>query len=174
MSDPDNPFTPSANNHSNRRRHNRRQRHSAVHESGHIVACLTFDIMFSSADIRGDKEIVGRVAVDFSDVPLDEQVITLLAGSAAERLLIPRGRTIADWLSSRADIQECEMAIYEAHPEWGEDETTTYLKRMRARAERIILDKKDAVLAIAGALLRRGNLTAEDIGEVVKGLGVSA
>ncbi|HEY3331977.1 MAG TPA: hypothetical protein VGK19_18235 [Capsulimonadaceae bacterium] len=146
------------------RRPSRRVRITAIHEAGHIIACLRLHVPFNSASIHADKIGLGRVVVDFASAKPENQIVVLLCGSAAERLLIPpKSRSISDWLASRADQQESEMLVSSVHPTWGEDQTTEYLKQMTSEADKLVADNKDAILDIAQALLERGKIEGREI-----------
>jgi len=147
----------------------RKLRATIIHEAGHVLACLVLRVKFVGADIRADNGSLGRVEVDFAAVPIDKQIIILMAGSAAERIMMPRGRTVADWGSSRNDVDESTALVAALNPDWSEYQTTSYLATMRRRAESIIRLHRATLLVIAERLSERGKIGNGDVAELWKG-----
>jgi hypothetical protein len=146
---------------------------TAYHEAGHIVAAIEKGIRISYATIvptktrKGYVQPVGRLVPKDPDLQrtfVEKEIIFLLAGPAAEQMLVGR-ESIGDKLD---DVRVEEfLACLHSDPQVRK----AYLIYLMKLVGQILVHDWDLVTALAQALMSRGVLTGDEIDKLVVDCG---
>jgi ATP-dependent Zn protease len=169
------------------------RRIAAIHEAGHVVAQLAVGYSVESVSIveRGGSggATIGR---GLSGVPtrrqLDDHIVVLLSGRAAETVILGRATTGAGGAAD-SDLARAATTAVAIHTSYGLADSLLWrgppaealarmdpalrtvidsdLVRLHARALALVGSRRPAVEAIAGRLLRDRFLSSDEIRRVV-------
>jgi hypothetical protein len=160
----------------------------ALHEAGHCVGALAFNLPLAGVTIefinghhgstwgsdssRDDPESVGSICAELaplmSDVRAEElalargMVVALLAGPLAEDLVI--GSRLPNCEHDEADAREIAALICRSP-----SAIDAYLDFCAAEADALLRNHAGMVLALADVLLERRTLDRPEIDEIVRG-----
>jgi cell division protease FtsH len=175
------------------------QRVKAVHEAGHVVVAALLGLPLKSVDIAGRHS--GRTELAFGDDNLPDTtteqgsldtIVMTLAGQAAERAIIGQATT-----GSRHDIKHATEMAYE-RLDAGFDRTaplfslagapysltpvaivdefgrsaTAMLEDCRLRAEKLVAEHRDAIVAFATRLFERRRIADAELHNVLASIGI--
>jgi hypothetical protein len=135
---------------------------TCVHESGHVVACITYGVEIISVTVEDRPHLHrGHYHPHASDLGLEAICVLCLSGIAAEEYFF--GVPIPDPAAIQQDLRmardACSRAI--ADP-W---RAAVELARCRVAAERLVRSEfaRQRITSIARLLLARGTLRGEEI-----------
>ena len=131
---------------------------AATHEAGHCVAALTFGIPIVEATVEGSPHLRrGRFHMQRS-TGIECLAILCLSGPAAEEM-------VCGPICDGGDRGDLEMARTYLRSRFSELEVAQQMQRMRDAANRLVRTRwaEVRIWAIAGALVERGTLTADEI-----------
>jgi hypothetical protein len=128
---------------------------ASIHESGHAVTALFFDLPLRDALIRPDGTGSTRYHHHSLGPDLAEsRAIVILSGAAAERDLFPFGSC-----QDSRDLYNIGEMIERFGLDWGEFE----MGRLRFEAEVLVERLRPRIRAVAAGLVQHRHLTAEQI-----------
>jgi hypothetical protein len=168
-----------------------REAETAVHEAGHCCIAYALGIRFGSASIIPDADSRGRIeAVSptfVADLPIEEQVrvrakyrgmtgtrmtdyiMLNVAGAVATRMFFE----LVPWPEAFRGSDE-ESALRYARVIWDADEdiARAYVEFTAVRARKVLILARDAIDALARALLEHRTLPRRRIGAILRAGGV--
>jgi cell division protease FtsH len=171
------------------------RRLAAVHEAGHTVAQVALGAAVDSVSIveRGDSggaTVVGGLGGVPTRDQIEDYVVALLSGRAAEQVILGSASTGAGG-STGSDLARAAMMIASIHASYGLGDSLQWrsppadagrlanldptlraqidvdLKRLFARAMKLVESHRPAIEAIAERLLKVRYLSGDDIQRVV-------
>ncbi len=126
----------------------------AIHESGHAVAALYFELPLSEVLIREDGTGHARYGRRLGRAEAEGYAITGYAGGEAERDLFPFGGC-----EESGDLSGIAAMIRRLDLTWGEER----LDELRGEARLLVQRERPRIRAVATALVERRYLTAEAV-----------
>jgi hypothetical protein len=157
----------------------------AVHEASHAVALNHYGMLDF---VTIDEELATRLLVEqygsrrieddthhgFTmvkpDMDMRDYCIAIMAGSEGEMLLLPESRkTVKTWAS---DADELDGVVKDANIKRDHVPALVHAAREEWRRLAKLHNWKGAVIRVAEALLERQTLTAEEVAQIVKRMGI--
>jgi len=131
----------------------------AIHESGHALAALYFELPLSDVLIRQDGTGHARYGRRLGRAEAEGYAITGYAGGEAERDLLPFGGC-----EDSGDLSGIAAMIRRLDLTWGEER----LDELRRDARRLVKRERGPILSVAAALVQHRYLTAEAVAAVAR------
>ena len=135
----------------------------AIHEAGHVIMALHEGIPIISASIIPDADSNGRMCHgDCSDQSALSMALIGIAGISAERHFFPA--RIPTGIGEELDhaFQVLQLLAVE-----GKDEPSAFIKIAADYVSEFLASRSGDVLAVAGALIKRRELTAPQIDQIL-------
>jgi len=152
---------------------------TAYHEAGHAVACVVLRLPVVSVDIVPQEDRLGYCRFDRPDPDgaptwqrdhfLRDHLTIILAGPAAEIRRFP-GHRWCIFLGDSDDIacaRTEHQALHETNPQMAGEDWDDWFRV----AQGLVKDEWQAITAVATALLERGELTGEEVKQIIGGGG---
>jgi len=152
-----------------------RRRATAAHEAGHAVAARILGIAFSGVSIAVEGDSAGRVAgvrsseaVTRCPEATEDYLVYLYAGAAAVRELCA-GAVVTGASEDELRAQQAAGFVVRKPGEY-----RACLERARERARELVRARRQAVEAVASALLSVGELSLDEVDRILAQASVSS